>query len=70
MIIRKPVIKMVGDEGSKLPVIQKFENKYSEEDLLLDFMFEQDDEEEVDGDSFSEAESTETDDDADWLNKL
>lgn len=70
MLLRKPVIKMVGDEGSKLPVIQKFENKYFEEDLLLDFMFEQDDEEEVDGDSSSGDESTETDDDADWLNKL
>lgn len=70
MIIRKPVIKMVGDEGSKLPVIQKFENKYSEEDLLLDFMFEQDDEEEVDGDSSSGDESADNDADADWLNKL
>lgn len=70
MIIRKPVIKMVGEEGSKTPAIQKFENKYSEEDLLLDFMFEQDDDEEADDHSDGGDKSAATDDDTDWLNKL
>lgn len=69
MIIRKPVIKMVGEDGSKIPVIQKFENKYAEEDLLLDFMFEDDDENE-NNDDIDTADNSTVDDDSDWLSKL
>ena len=38
MIIRKPQIKMIGEEGNKVPVIQKFEEKYTDEDLMLDYL--------------------------------
>jgi len=51
MLLRKPLIKMVGDEGEKIAVVQKFEDKCKEEDLILDFMLndnENDDDEEVD----------------------
>lgn len=49
MLLRKPLIKMVGDEGEKIAVVQKFEDKCKEEDLILDFMLndnENDDDEE------------------------
>ena len=72
MVLRKPLIKMVEDkEGDKTPVIQKFEQKYDEEDLILDFMYETDDEETNDDDALTEeAEITVIDDDNDWLNNL
>ena len=74
MVIRKPLIKMVEDkEGNKTPTIQKFEKKYDEEDLILDFMISSDDEEE---EAEAETEVEDTDDEAsasddnDWLNNL
>jgi hypothetical protein len=71
MILRKPLIKRVGDEGKEIPVVQKFDEKYSEEDLILDFMLETDDEEtEVKEETDEEtAESTEEDDNS-WLDNL
>lgn len=73
MLLRKPTIKMVGEENSKLPVVQKIEQKYADEDLILDFMFESDEEEPED----EEVEDTTSDDeiveevvDDDWLSKL
>lgn len=70
MIIRKPVIKMQGDEGSKLPVIQKFENKYTEEDLLLDFMVAKEEKEEEVKETVEEKEDEPVVADDDWLNNL
>lgn len=74
MVIRKPLIKMVEDkEGNKTPTIQKFDKKYEEEDLILDFMIASDDEEE---EAEAETEVEDTDDEApanddnDWLNNL
>ena len=71
MVIRKPQIKIVED---KTPVIQKFEKKYSEEDLILDFMYEsevedENDEEEETQESEDESDITDSRDD-DWLNNL
>ena len=41
MVIRRPLIKNVeGKDGAKTPVLQKFEQKYDEDDLTLDFMYE------------------------------
>lgn len=80
MVIRKPLIKMVGDDNeSKNPVIQKFERKYEDEDLVLDFMFETDEEDtgdvEVaeDYDIFennSDSKDKNSEDNMDWLNNL
>ena len=36
MVLKKPFIKLVGE--SKSPVVQKFEERYSEDDLVLDCM--------------------------------
>lgn len=74
MVIRKPLIKMVEDkEGNKTPTIQKFDKKYEEEDLILDFMLTSDDEEE-EVETETEVEDTDdevpTNDDNDWLNNL
>lgn len=72
MVIRKPQIKMVEDkDGNKTPIIQKFEKKYDEEDLILDFMYSDTEDEEDDtgsADDSDEAETTASDDD--WLNNL
>lgn len=74
MVIRKPLIKMVEDkEGNKTPTIQKFDKKYEEEDLILDFMLASDDEEE-EVEAKTEVEDTDDEapanDDNDWLNNL
>lgn len=68
MVLRKPAIRLVGDD-EKVPVLQIFEERYAEEDLILDYLFEKNDEkppfnveeekEEVDGG-----------DELDWLSKL
>lgn len=75
MILRKPMIKMVGEDGQKTPVIQKFEQKYDEEDLLLDCLIkkeEHEDDEIKDDDmpfNVDDNEVAATDDD-DWLSQL
>lgn len=61
MVLRKPSIKLVGDD--KTPVLQKFEERYTEDDLVLDCMSADDEDApwvEDEGDS----------DDMDWLNGL
>lgn len=76
MVIRKPLIKMVEDsQGNKTPVIQKFDRKYDEEDLILDFMYDVDDEKNELEQNEPEVESTETNnesenDDSSWLDNL
>lgn len=42
MILRKPIIRLVGE--NKTPVLQKFEEMYEEDDLILDCMNDIDDE--------------------------
>lgn len=72
MVIRKPQIKMIEDkDGNKTPIIQKFEKKYDEEDLILDFMYsdaEDEDDDTGSADDSDGAETTASDDD--WLNNL
>ena len=74
MLIRKPIIKMVGDDDNKVPQIQKFEQKYTDEDLILDFMIET--EEDNDDNIESEVENNEVEEtisdveDTSWLDNL
>lgn len=73
MIIRKPVIKMVeNSDGDKTPIIQKFEKKYEEEDLVPDFMLDDsDDEDDIDeSDTEDSNEETSASDDNSWLDAL
>lgn len=72
MVIRRPSIKMIEDkDGNKTPVIQKFEKKYSEEDLILDFMIGDNDSENS-SEEIEEADSEEIpfNNDTDWLKNL
>lgn len=66
MVLRKPTVKMVGDDDNKVPVLQKFEERYTEEDLIIDGLSKDEDEDEVPW----EEESDSTGDDLDWLNDL
>lgn len=75
MVLRKPQIKMVGDEGNKVPVIQKFEEKYTEDDLMLDYLVKKDVEEEIDeelpfADDDADEDVDTSDDDSSWLDNL
>lgn len=69
MVLKKPYIKLVGDDDNKVPSVQKFEERFTEDDLVLDCLtgkktndnkppFNTDEE---DGDS---------DDSMSWLNAL
>jgi len=62
MVLKKPYIKLVGDD--KVPVVQKFEERFTEDDLVLDCMKGK-----KDGESMDDAEESE-DGDLDWLSKL
>ena len=73
MIVRKPQIKLVGEEGNKTPVVQKFEEKYTDDDLMLDYLVKKDVEESIDEELPFEPEEDEeetTDDDNSWLDNL
>ena len=81
MVLVRPQIKNVGDEDNKTPVIQKFEEKYDEEDLFFDIPDEEEVEEsDLDDDELSIDVDDESDDDTDeensdsddmsWINEL
>lgn len=66
MVLRKPMVRLIGEE--KTPVLQRFERKYTEEDLILDYLCE----ESVNTSEVEEVES-ESDNASDglaWLNEL
>ena len=65
MVLKKPSIKLVGED--KIPVIQKFEERYEEEDLVLDYLY---DFNEVEDEEVPFNEDAESDDSMDWLSKL
>ena len=66
MVLKKPMIKLVGEE--KTPVLQKFEEKYEEEDLILDYLYK--DNESKDDELPFDVEESSADDSMDWLNSL
>ena len=65
MLLTRPVIKLVGDDNNKIPQIQKFDNKYSEDDLVLDYLIKKD-EDEDEAVEESETETTDQDDEIDY----
>ena len=71
MVLKKPQIKMAGNDDNKVPVIQKFEQRYTEEDLVLDYLY---DDKKIKSDDdkppFDTEEEAETDNSMDWLNNL
>lgn len=75
MLILKPAIRMVGEEGEKKPVVQRVDEKFSEDDLIMDCLSPKDEDEdeadnEDDVEETVEAEETTSDDSDDWLNAL
>ena len=66
MVLRKPMVRLVGED--KTPTLQRFEEKYTEEDLVLDYLYEESATVEVAEES--ETESTNAGDGLDWLNSL
>jgi hypothetical protein len=72
LVIRKPSIKMVGEEDNKKPVILKTESKYKEEDLIFDFMFEDKEEEPVEDKKSGKNTKVKDEEDSsnDWMKAL
>lgn len=67
MVLKKPMIKLVGEE--KVPVVQKFEEKYKEDDLFLDYLYK-DNESKNDEPPFDVDDNGDEDDSMSWLNNL
>lgn len=65
MILCKPFIRLVGDE--KTPVLQKFEERYTEDDLYLDYLYTNSNDND---DSSDESDSSTNSDDMSWLDNL
>lgn len=76
MLILKPSIRMVEDkEGNKTPVIQRIDEKFSEDDLIMECLSPKDEDEDEDEIPFDvdveDADTEETIDDSDdWLASL
>ena len=64
MVLRKPVTKQVGEE--KTTVLQKFEERYTESDLALDYLYDNNEPDDDDG----VTEPDDVDNSMDWLNAL
>lgn len=67
MVLKKPQIKLVGED--KVPVIQKFDERYTESDLILDYLYNNKSDIKDDEPPFDAEESNE-DNSMDWLNSL
>ena len=67
MVLKKPMIKLVGDD--KVPVVQKFEERFAEDDLVLDYLHKN---KVSDNDKppFDIEEESGSDDSMSWLNDL
>lgn len=73
MILRKPIIELVGEEGSKVAQVRKIENIYSDEDFMLDYLIAHEDEEEEDPEIAATEETEEAADevaDLSWMENL
>lgn len=62
MVLLKPIITFIGEDDNKVPMVAKFENRYTDEDLIVDVG--------VSSSDFDNAIDISGDDDMDWLNKL
>lgn len=73
MILRRPMVKLTGDD--KIPVVQKFEERFQEDDLVLDYLNEAVEQNVANAMNTPEADTSATTDggssaDMDWLNNL
>ena len=65
MVLKKPMIKLVGDD--KVPVVQKFEDKFTEDDLYLDYLYKN---KKDDNESSDVEEQPSADDSMAWLKDI
>ena len=69
MVLKKPMIKLVGED--KVPVLQKFDERYTEDDLVLDYLYKKSGSVETPTDDADELPfNTDGDNSMDWLNSL
>lgn len=68
MLLKKPYIKLVGDD--KTAVIQVFDDKYTEDELIIDTGAAEDDEEEVPFEEDKPSDESSDDDSMSWLDEL
>jgi hypothetical protein len=66
MVLKKPSIKLVGED--KTPVIQMFTEKYTEDDLYLDYLYKN--KKSDNDDAPFDADDSDADNSMDWLNSL
>lgn len=65
MVLKKPMIKLVGED--KAPVVQKFENRFTEDDLYLDYLFKG---KTASDNEVEEEEESDSDNSMAWLNQI
>lgn len=70
MVLVKPQIKMVENGDNKVPVIQRFEERFTEDDLVLDYIYAKKTNAKVDEAPFDVEEEVDEDDSMSWLNNL
>ena len=70
MVLAKPLIKMVGDDENKVPVVCIYPERYTEEDLILDYLFNDNESDEDDELPFDTGEESKSDNGLDWLNSI
>lgn len=69
MVLKKPSIKLVGED--KVPVVQKFEERFTEDDLVLDYLYKNKDTDDNKPPFNTEEEAdSDVDSSMDWLNSL
>ncbi len=69
MVLKKPMIKLVGED--KTPVVQKFEERYDEDDLVLDYLYDNSEDSKSDNDKPPfDVDEDGTDNSMAWLNEL
>ena len=67
MVLTRPITKQVGEGDNKTTVVQMFDEKYDEEDLILDYLFTNDSDDEA---PFDVDEESNASNDMDWLKAL
>ena len=71
MVLAKPLIKMVGDDENKVPVVCIYPERYTEEDLILDYLFNNNESDNEDDElPFDTEEESKSDNGLDWLNNI
>lgn len=68
MVLKKPSIKLVGDD--KIPVVQKFEGRYKEDDLVLDYLYKNKKTDDNKPPFDADEEESDSGNSMDWLNNL